>query len=85
MNVWVIQSNEHIPHDNEKHVTLSRTYFVCEELVKRFHRVTWWASAFSHKSKTFILDEDTEILHKENFKINALHVPIGYKKNISSQ
>jgi glycosyltransferase involved in cell wall biosynthesis len=55
---------------------------LAEELVRRGHQLTWWASTFSHSTKTHRARQDTTRVIAPGYRIVLLHSP-GYASNIS--
>ena len=81
MKVWLLQANEPMPIVNEGQ-RLFRMGLIAEELTKRNHEVTWFATTFNHFEKKQMYDKDTEINVSDNYKLELIWAP-GYKKNIS--
>jgi glycosyltransferase involved in cell wall biosynthesis len=81
MHVWLIQTGEPLPSDPGA-PRLLRTGLLAAELVRRGHRVTWWASTFRHSSKTQRADRDVEVPVADNYRLLLLHSP-GYSSNVS--
>ena len=82
MDIWLTQIGEQLPLKDD--IRKMRTALLADELVRRDHRVTWWASAFDHTSKKFLFPQDQEIVIKKNYKIMALFGK-EYRNNISWQ
>jgi len=59
-----------------------RNALLGEELIRRGHKVTYFASAFNHYTKKFITNNEEPVVIDENSKVIFLK-GIGYKKNIS--
>ncbi len=80
MNIWVLQIGEPLPLDprNRK----MRTSLVVDELVRRGHSVTWWASTFEHQRKKRIFDRETVVTRPDGLRIIALN-GMGYRNNVS--
>jgi glycosyltransferase involved in cell wall biosynthesis len=81
MHVWLIQTGEPLPGD-EGGPRLLRTGLLAEELSRRGHRVTWWASTFRHATKRFRAQADTAIDVQPGYRLLLLHSP-GYATNVS--
>lgn len=82
MLVWLIQTGEPLPLNSS--VKKMRTALLADELIKRGHSVTWWASSFDHQKKIKVCEGDKEIVTNNGIKIIPLDGG-GYKKNISLQ
>ena len=82
MDIWLTQIGEQLPLNNN--TRKMRTALLADELVRRDHRITWWASAFDHASKKFLFAHDEEIVINNNYKIKALFGK-EYRRNISWQ
>ncbi|MEW6606957.1 MAG: glycosyltransferase family 4 protein [bacterium] len=80
MNIWLIQTGEVLPIEED--VCQMRTSFLADKLIERGQDVLWWASAFDHFKKDWIVRKDTEIPISKRYKIFVLK-GIGYRKNIS--
>ncbi len=81
MNIWVINATEPLPIDGARG-RLLRSGILCNELVRRGHDVTWWASTFHHARK-FQRFEETKILHpSERLKLVCLKGRV-YEKHVS--
>ncbi|RPI74860.1 MAG: glycosyltransferase WbuB [Desulfobacteraceae bacterium] len=78
--IWLIQTGEPLPLNSE--VKKMRTAWLADELVKKGHKVLWWASTFDHRGKKWIARHDMEFNFPNGLEIMALK-GIGYKKNIS--
>lgn len=81
MKVWLLQANEPMPIVNEGQ-RLFRMGMIAEELTKRNHEVTWFATTFNHFEKKQMYDKDTEIKVLDNYKLELIWAP-AYTKNIS--
>ena len=82
MDICLTQIGEQLPLNNN--IRKMRTALLADELVRRDHHVTWWASAFDHAGKKFLFSNDKEIVIKKNYKIMAL-CGKEYRRNISWQ
>lgn len=80
MEIWLLQTGEKLPLQPE--VRLMRTGLLAEEIRKRGHKLTWWASSFDHYSKSWIADGDASITLNNGTQLRLL-AGIGYTKNIS--
>ena len=81
MKVWLLRASEMMPIV-DKNDRLLRMGMLGEELSKRGHDVTWFASTFNHYKKNQVSKKDTIIDVKDNYRLNLIHA-MGYKKNIS--
>ena len=81
MRVWVIKVGEPLPIDGARYRP-HRIGMLSDELVRRGHDVTWWASTLEHASKTFRFKEDCCIEVREGFRIKLIH-SMGYRSNVS--
>lgn len=82
MNIWITQIGEPLPLDSN--TRKMRTALMADELVRRDHRITWWASAFDHISKKVQFSRDQTIIINDNYKIEAIFGK-EYRRNISWQ
>lgn len=80
MNIWLIQTGEPLPLNDK--VKKMRTAFLADKLIERGHSVVWWASAFDHPTRRWLVKQDYEFTIKDGFKIYALK-GLGYKKSVS--
>lgn len=80
MNVWLIQIGEALPV--RPGIRKLRTAYIADELNRRGHSVTWWASAFDHFKKRWIYDDQTEVKLNDQLVLKVLK-GFGYKKNVS--
>ena len=81
-NIWLITIGEPIPHPENK-LRLHRTGMLAKHIsASKYHRVTWWTSAFSHFTKQHIYNEDSIVEVSNRLKMIVLHGK-GYKRNIS--
>jgi len=81
MKIWMFQAGEPLAVNGKKE-RLLRTGMMCEELSKRGHNITWFATTFDHFTKEQLYDKDTVIDIKSNYKMNLIWAP-KYKRNIS--
>jgi glycosyltransferase involved in cell wall biosynthesis len=81
MRIWLIQPGEPLPCDPGI-PRLLRVGLLAEELVRRGHQLTWWASTFRHSTKTHRARQDTTTGIAPGYQIILLHSP-GYTSNIS--
>jgi len=80
MKIWLIQTGEDIPLGND--IRKLRTAVLAEELVRRGHHVTWWASSFSHLQKKWTNREKDRLQLDSGVNIELLHGR-GYQSNVS--
>jgi len=80
MNIWLIQTGEDIPFGNN--IRKLRTAILAEELVRRGHRVTWWAASFSHLRKEWFVRDKDSLELDSGVSVELLHGR-GYKSNVS--
>ncbi|MCR0567869.1 glycosyltransferase family 4 protein [[Clostridium] innocuum] len=81
MKIWLVQANEPMPKV-DRNQRLFRTGLLAEELNKRGHDITWFATTFDHYTKTQRFSENTTVSINENYKLEFIWAP-SYKKNIS--
>jgi glycosyltransferase involved in cell wall biosynthesis len=81
MHFWLIQTGEPLPTDAGRQ-RLLRTGLLAEELVRRGHSVTWWATTFRHSDKTQRADRDTVQEVAPRYRLMLIHSP-GYRTNVS--
>ena len=81
MNVWLLRTSEPMPVV-DKEGRILRMGMIAEELSKRGHNVTWFASTFNHFTKKQSFDKDTIVKIKDNYYLNLSYAP-AYTKNIS--
>lgn len=81
MRVWLLRASELMPvvDGNDR---LLRMGMLAEELSKRNHSITWFASSFNHFKKKQYSKTDVVVKVKENYNLNLIHAN-QYKKNIS--
>jgi glycosyltransferase involved in cell wall biosynthesis len=80
VNIWLVSRNE--PAPISKNVRKMRTAILADKLLERSHSVFWWTSAFSHRQKIAIANEDINFDISERYTIRVLK-STKYKKNIS--
>ncbi len=61
---------------------MMRTGLLAQELARRNHAVTWWASAFDHYARDWVDDGDDARQLSGNLTLRLLR-GIGYRKNVS--
>lgn len=76
MNVWLIQIGEALPVRPE--IRKLRTAYIADELNRRGHSVTWWASAFDHFKKKWIYNDQTEVKLNDQLVLRLLK---GFRYN----
>lgn len=81
MHIWLIQTGEPLPID-PGNPRLLRTGLLAAELVRRGHRVTWWATTFEHGSKRRRAAQNTEVVVSPGLRLLLVHSP-GYSSNVS--
>lgn len=81
MKVWLLQANEPMPVTHPKD-RLFRMGLVAEEVSKRGHEITWFATTFDHFKKKQLFKKDTWVDVNENYKLCLIWAP-SYKRNIS--
>src|SRR4051812_12454031 len=81
MRVWLVTVGEPMPEPGADH-RLLRTGILSQELARRGHDVTWWASTFDHFSKKEVASVTTR-REWSGGRIVQLHVPVHYRSNIS--
>ncbi|NDC82834.1 hypothetical protein EB093_04125 [bacterium] len=84
MKIWLMTIGEPVPVSDAVGHRLHRTGQFADALSKTGHHVTWWASAFDHRSKTHLVHEYTTISKSDNYDIVLLK-GCGYRRNISIQ
>lgn len=81
MNIWLVYPYGSLPGEG---LRPDRPNMVANALAAAGHQVTWWGSAFEHRSKTFRAQDWKEIVVSP--KLTTRLVPVtGYKRNISFQ
>jgi len=80
MNIWLIKDGENLPIQTD--ARKMRTWMLAEELQKRGHEVTWWASTHSHQRKNLLFREDREIEVATGFRLKLLFAG-SYRSNRS--
>lgn len=81
LDIWLFQIGEPLPTDSGRPRVL-RAGILAEELARRGHRVTWWATTFSHIRKSYDFDRETVVEAKPGLTVHALHGR-PYRRNIS--
>ena len=81
MNIWLLRTSEPMPVV-DKDGRILRMGMIAEELSRRGHNVTWFASTFNHFTKKQSFDKDAIVKVKDNYHLNLSYAP-AYKKNIS--
>lgn len=76
----MIQTGERLPL--AAGTRMMRTGLLAQELARREHDVTWWASSFCHYSRAWVGEDDECREIQPNLKIHFLK-GLGYEKNIS--
>jgi len=80
MNVWLFQTGEPLPL--AKGVREMRTAMLANALITRQHHVLWWASAFEHQQKKWIVKRDQDVKISKKLNIKLLR-GTGYRNNLS--
>ena len=78
--VWLLQTGEPLLIQNDQRKL--RTALLAGKLLKRGHKVFWWASAFEHQRKIWISYKDIDFKINPYYTIHALRGS-GYQRNIS--
>jgi glycosyltransferase involved in cell wall biosynthesis len=81
MHVWLIQPGEPLPCDTDAPRML-RTGMLGAQLLRRGHRVTWWATTFRHATKIQRAPANVTIEVSPGYELKLLRSP-GYGSNIS--
>jgi glycosyltransferase involved in cell wall biosynthesis len=81
MHIWLVQPGEPLPID-AGHPRMLRTGMLAAELIRRGHRVTWWATTFRHATKVQRASSNAAVDVAPNYRIMLLRSP-GYTSNIS--
>jgi len=80
MRVWLVQPSEQLPLvANARRL---RTRLLAEELTRRGHEVTWWASCFNHLRKEWYCPTSMRIQAEPCPRVQLLK-GIGYSRNVS--
>jgi glycosyltransferase involved in cell wall biosynthesis len=79
MRVWVVNPFDPIPGES---VRPGRYAFICDQLARAGHQVTWWSSNFFHTLKKERSEGRGERQLHENLRIALLPTP-PYRKNVS--
>lgn len=80
MVVWVLKDGEILPI--QECGRRMRTWLLADALLARGHRVTWWASTFSHQRKALLFDRDQMCDVQRHFTLRLL-ASGGYDRNVS--
>ena len=80
MNIWLLRTSEPMPVV-DKDGRILRMGMIAEELSRRGHNVTWFASTFNHFTKKQSFDKDAIVKVKDNYHLNLSYAP-AEKKNI---
>ena len=81
MNIWILQTGEPLPSDNEKSRPM-RAINLANSFLERGHNVVIFSSAFYHQKKSFRkISSYYEMINSNNLKTILLS-SCGYKKNI---
>ena len=67
MVVWVLKDGEILPI--QEYGRRMRTWLLADALLSRGHRVTWWASTFSHQRKALLFDRDRVFDVQRHFRL----------------
>jgi glycosyltransferase involved in cell wall biosynthesis len=78
--IWLIKEGEPLPIVNNGR--LMRTGLLGKYFASK-NDVIWWASTFIHGEKKYIANKYTIINIDQNYKLNLLHSPVSYEKNVS--
>lgn len=80
MKIWVIQTGERLPL--APGTRMMRTGLLAQELARRDHEVTWWASSFCHYSRAWVGEAHEVRQIQPKLDIHFLK-GFGYEKNVS--
>lgn len=80
MNIWVFQTGEPLPLD-QGDVRPMRAINLCNELIRKGHRVKLWSADFNHQTKQFRGQAGQDIRIGDDLEI-VLIPSAGYQKNI---
>lgn len=80
MKVWLIQTGEPLPFLSG--VRKMRTALLADELCRRGHQVTWWASSFNHQTKQSLCRDDAVKEIAPNYQVRMPYV-FPYQRNFS--
>lgn len=80
MNVWLLKDGETLPIQPD--ARKMRTWMLADELVRRGHEVTWWASTHSHQRKTLLCDGERVLEVAPRFRLRLLDAG-AYRENRS--
>jgi glycosyltransferase involved in cell wall biosynthesis len=78
MHIWFVELGEPLPFQREQR--LLRYGEFTRLLARRGHRITWWASDFSHQTKTFVGEPNSHV-QADGVDIVLVHGP-GYRRNV---
>ena len=51
MKIWLVQIGEPLPIDEKGKERLFRTGILAKMMAEQGHKVTWWATDYSHQKK----------------------------------
>jgi glycosyltransferase involved in cell wall biosynthesis len=79
MHIWLVDQGEPLPF--QQGMRMQRYGELTRYLAKRGHRVTWWATDFSHAPRGYVGEPNARVIC-DGVEVVLVHGS-GYKKNIS--
>lgn len=77
MRIWVVNPYDDIPREGQR----QRYWTLCDVLVERGHKVTWWSSDWSHRRKARREYLDHSFAPQYGFELQLIQTPV-YKENV---
>ena len=80
-HIWIIRALSGNPFDKSQRP--ERAVLLASYLASKGYKITFWGTDYDHAQKVYINGKTTYANLNENEDVILLHVPNGYKKNIS--